>query len=262
MKTIAAISTTRLLWACGLVAACSLALSSANAQSVAPRIRSEASNAAMATLPNSLHPLAQAKFDAGRVPSDTRLDGVTIVFNRTAAQELDLQALISAQQNPSSPLYHQWLTPEQFAARFGMADADLAKVQSWLEQQGFAINSVGRSKGAIHFSGTTRQVEQAFQTEMHYYKINGVQHFAPSTNLSIPAAIAPTVLAVENLDTFRPKSHAISVNKANTRLKKNFTQAATGYVFFAPADIALAYDVSLSDQPRRSHKGSDTLPRT
>src|ERR1035437_5161521 len=112
------------LWACGWVAACMMLATSLGAQSVAPRITSEITGSETSTLKGSLHPLAQAQFDAGPVPADTRLTGISIVFNRTAVQQVDLQALIAAQQNPSSPQYHQWLTPDQFAARFGMAQAD------------------------------------------------------------------------------------------------------------------------------------------
>ena len=205
MKTIFALSRHKRFGFCGWLAACAMTASLLGAQSVAPRISSEINDSEQATLRGSLHPMAQAQFDAGRMPSSTKLTGISIVFNRTEEQEADLQALITAQQDPSSPLYHQWLTPDQFAARFGMADADLNKVKSWLEQQGFSIDSVARSKNMIRFSGTARQVEQAFSTQMRYYKASDKQHFAPSTELSVPAALSSVVLAVRNLDDFRPK---------------------------------------------------------
>ena len=242
MKTISAKSRQQFLWVCGLAAACSLMVPSAIAQRVAPRIASEVNGSESSTLKDSLHPLAQARFDAGRVPSNTRLSGVSMVFNRTAAQEADLQSLIAAQQNPASPLYHQWLNPDQFAARYGMSDADLNKVGNWLEQQGFSIDRVARSKNAIYFSGSVRQLESAFQTEMHYYKIDGTQHFAPSTALSVPAAIAPTVLAIKNLDDFRPRPHLV-LNR-NGRVKPAFTSSQSGAVFFAPGDIKTVYDIA------------------
>jgi subtilase family serine protease len=185
--------------------------------------------------------LAQPQFDTGRMPSDTRLNGISIVFNRTAAQQTSLEALIAAQQNPASPLYHQWLTPDQFAARFGMAESDLDKVESWLERQGFAIDSVARSLNVVRFSGTVRQVEAAFATQMHYYRIHGERHFAPSTELSLPAAIAPTVLGVRNLDDFRPQTHV--VYRKNARPRPGFTSGISGSVFFAPGDIVTAYDI-------------------
>jgi len=246
MKTITANSRQRFFRVCGLLAACSMIVSTAGAQLAAPRIKAEITSAEQSTLKNSQHPMAQARFDAGRMPSDTRLEGISIVFNRSAAQEADLQSLIAAQQNPASPQFHQWLTPEQFAARFGMADADLSKVQNWLEQQGFSIDSVARSKNAIHFTGTARQVETAFQTEMHLYNINGAKHFAPSTALSVPSAIAPAVRGITNLDDFRPQSRVLS--RKNMRARPNFTgagstDATNEVIWFAPGDIATAYDI-------------------
>jgi subtilase family serine protease len=228
-------------WACGFIAACTMAAASAFAQQVAPRITSEISSTEMSPLKGSLHPLAKAQFDAGRLVADTKLSGITIVFNRSAAQQAGLDALIAAQLNPASPLYHHWVTPDQFAARFGMSDSDLDKMENWLQQQGFVIDSVARSKNAIRFSGTVRQVEAAFSTEMHNYKINGVQHFAASTELSVPAAIAPTILGIRNLDDFRPKSHAV-MNK-NARPRPAFTSSESGNVYFAPGDIATVYNI-------------------
>jgi subtilase family serine protease len=240
-KTMTAKFQRRYLWVCGLLAACSMIAPSAGAQRASTRISTEINSAEQSPLKNSLHPMAQPQFDAGRMPSDTRVVGISMVFNRTAAQESALRTMIAAQQNPASPLYHQWLTPDQFAAQFGMADADLSKVQSWLEQQGFSVSSVARSKNAIHFSGSVRQVEQAFSTEMHYYKVNGTQHFAPSTQLSVPSALAPTILGITNLDDFRPKSHMML--RKNASVKPSFTSSVSGDVFFAPGDIGTVYDI-------------------
>jgi subtilase family serine protease len=213
---------------------------------VRPRIAAEVNANERAQLPNSKLVQAKAQFDAGRLAASTRLQGVSLYFNRTQSQEAALKALLAAQQTPGSAQYHQWLTPEQFASRFGMADADIAKVQGWLEQQGFSVDSTASSKNAIHFSGTVAQIESAFSTEMHNYNIptsKGVEkHFAPSTALSVPSALAGVVLGVRNLDDFRPKSHIV-VNKTR-RPKPAFTQSGTGYIFFAPGDISLEYDVA------------------
>jgi subtilase family serine protease len=198
----------------------------------------------MVPLAGSLHPRAQAQFDAGRVPADTKLNGISIVFSRSTAQQADLNALIAAQQDPASPLFHKWLNPDQFAARFGMAQEDLDKVQSWLEQQGFSIDSVARSKNLIRFSGTVGQVEQAFQTQMHYYKSDGEKNFAPSTELSLPAALAPTVAGIRNLDSFR--LHPMHIPGAARRVRPNYTICCdtnnADVVFFAPPDIKKVYN--------------------
>lgn len=209
--------------------------------SPAIRISAEIGSSQRTPLPGSQHPLAQAQYESGRVAAGTRLQGVSIYFSRTQSQEADLQLLLAAQQNPSSPQYHQWLTPEQFASRFGMADADIAKVQSWLEQQGFAVDSVARSKNMIRFSGTVGQAESAFSTEIHNYNVNGAKHFAPSTALSVPSALAGVVGGVRNLDDFRPKAHVVA--NRTRGVKPSFTSSVSGSVFFAPGDITTVYDV-------------------
>ena len=67
MKILLAFSRQRRLWVCGWIAACTMVASHLGAQSVAPRITSEITNSEQATLKGSLHPMAQARFDGGRV---------------------------------------------------------------------------------------------------------------------------------------------------------------------------------------------------
>jgi hypothetical protein len=221
---------------CTMLVACTMMAGFLNAQAPARRITAEISRSEMSPLQGSQHPLALPQNDAGRMPGDSRLSGISLYFSRSAAQQADLEALLAAQQNPASPQYHQWLTPDQFAARFGMAQSDIDQAQTWLQQQGFSIDSVARSRNMIRFSGTVNQVEQAFSTQMHYYQSGGARHFAPSTALSLPAALAPVVAGLRNLDNFRPRPQHIVPRAA-------FTSGQTHNVFFAPADIAAVYDV-------------------
>ncbi len=200
------------------------------------RIRSEISNAQTTTLKGSLHPMALTRNDAGRMPGDTRLSNISLYFSPSADQQAALDKLIQDQQNPASPQYHQWLTPDQYAARFGMAQSDLDQVQSWLQRQGFTVESTARSRNMIRFSGTVSQVESAFATQIHYYQSAGEKHFAPSTELSIPAALASVVAGVRNLNDFRPRPKHIPSRGA-------FTSTVSGSVFFAPGDIVTTYDV-------------------
>ncbi len=218
------------------------------AQSAEPaqRLTAEISDSSRSTLPGSLHPLAQAGYSTGRLAGVTQIHGMTIFFQRTAAQQAELETLLADQQNPASPHFHQWLTPEQFAARFGMNSSDIARVQSWLEQQGFRVDSVARSLTFITFSGTAAQVEQAFSTEMHSYAVpfNGTveHHIAPATELSLPAALAPVVLGVRNMDDFRP--HPMKKASPEALANPAFTSATSGKHFVSPGDIDVIYDIN------------------
>ena len=221
----------------GWIGACAFATSCLQAQTPAVRIQNEINIAEMVPVKGQQLQIRPGELDAGRMPSNTKLEGVSIVFNRSAAQQADLEKLLAAQQDPASPQYHHWLTPAQFGARFGMAQTDIDKVQTWLEQQGLAVERVAPSRNMIRLSGNVGQLEQAFRTEMHYYKTSGETRFAPSTALSVPAAIAPTIRAVRNLSTFRPKPMHVKTRGA-------FTSAQSGSNFLAPGDIAVTYDIN------------------
>jgi subtilase family serine protease len=168
---------------------------------------------------------------------------MTIVFSRTATQEADLQSLLEAQQDASSPQYHRWLTPAEFATRFGISNGDIAKVESWLEQQGFSIDGVAKSRNRITFSGTVGQAESAFGTELHYYTTGEKKDFAPSSDVSVPTALSSVVQSVSNLSTFRPKPH-VRFKSPQLAVKPNFTSSQSGSHFLTPKDVATIYDIN------------------
>lgn len=231
-----------------LASGSSVLLIKLRAQQATGRIVGAIDNSTRKTIVGTQPPLARRAKDAGPVSAEMPVQGVSLVFSRSAAQEADLHALIAAQQDPASPLYHHWLTPDEFAARFGMADTDIAKVQAWLQEQGFSIDSVSRSKNRITFSGTAGQVQNAFGSELHYYTQNGKTHFAPSRDLSVPSALAPVVQDITNLSTFRLKPRI-------KRPKANFTSSQTEHTFLTPKDVATIYDVNAAYNAGFTGKG-------
>jgi len=189
----------------------------------------------MVAISGNMHALAQPRFDLGLTDSSKVLNGVTLAFRPSAAQQADLDNLLAQQQDRSSPNYHKWLTPAQFADRFGMTRNDIARVQSWLESQGLKVSSVANSRNLISFNGTAAQIETVFHTEIHNYLVEGVIHFANATNPSVPAALAGVVLSVGNLHDFRPKPRV--------RRSPHFTSDQTGNHFLTPGDLATIYDL-------------------
>lgn len=207
------------------------------AQPATARIASEIDDGVRVTVTGMRPPMARRGNDVGRVAPETPMQGMSIVFKRSPEQEAALNALIAAQQDAASPLYHRWLTPDEFGARFGMDNSDLAKVEAWLQGQGFTVDGVSRGRDRIRFSGTAGQVQSAFGSELHYYSIFGKTHFAPSSDLSLPAALAPLVADVANLSDFRPAPRF-------RRPKANFTSSQSGHTFLTPKDVATVYDVN------------------
>jgi len=182
------------------------------------------------------HPLARAAFDQGRVEGSMNINHAAIVFKLAPAQQADLDKLLAEQQDPHSANYRQWLTPEQYAARFGMSDSDLAQVTSWLKSQGLTVDGFSRARTRVFFSGTAAQVESVFHTELHRYLVNGQVGLANATEISVPQAISAMVLGVRGLENFRPLPRARVA-------RPNFTSHQSGNHFIAPGDFATIYNV-------------------
>jgi subtilase family serine protease len=213
-----------------------LVLTTAAPAQVRSRItRNIASNESSAVM--DAHPLARAEFDQGRVNGGMRIEHAAIVFQLAPAQQSALEKLLEDQQDPDSPDYHKWLTPEKYAARFGMSADDLAKVSSWLKSQGLTVDGFSRARTRVFFSGSAAQVENVFRTELHQYRINGETYFANATEVSVPMALSGMVLDVRGLDNFRPKARAHAV-------KPHFTSHQTGNHFVSPGDFATIYDLN------------------
>jgi len=184
-------------------------------------------------LRGNLNPKAQAKNDLGPVDPGFKLNYITIAFKPSAAQQAELDDLLADQQNRSSPQYHRWLTPEQYADRFGLSIGDITKVRAWLESQGFMITYVARGRNSIAFDGTAAQVTKAFQTEIHNYMGYGEIRFANASEPSLPKALESCVLGVLGLDDF----------VRGRTVKPRYT-ASNGDHALVPDDIATIYDVA------------------
>ena len=62
-------------------------------------------------LTGTLHPLAKQEFDAGLVDNAKVLQGMTINFKRSAAQEASLKALWRRSRISLLPAITKWLAP-------------------------------------------------------------------------------------------------------------------------------------------------------
>jgi subtilase family serine protease len=211
----------------------------------------------LVTLQGSVHPLATAAADQGAAPDSLQLGRTILVLKRSSDQQTALDKLTNAQQNPASPQYHKWLTPEQFGAQFGVASQDIQTISQWLESYGFEIEPQMAGHSLIIFSGTNAQLKAAFHTEMHNYKIKSGTYYANANDPQIPAAIAPVVVGFASLNNFPLKplhtqpqmvQHTKSGWKlaaGNTAVHPEFTTTDQGTPVYAlaPYDLATIYNI-------------------
>ena len=184
--------------------------SSSPSTSVAPRplITQPVEEAQVTVLKGNTHRLARPEFDLGSAPATLPMQRMLLVLKRSPEQESALRKLLDDQQDKASPNYHKWLTPEQFGQQFGPTHSDMQTITAWLQSHGFPVGTT-KGRTVLEFSGSASQVKEAFHTAIHKYVVNGEQHWANSSDPSIPTALTPAVAGVLTLHNFvkKPQLH-------------------------------------------------------
>jgi len=194
-------------------------------------------------LTGHMRPVAVAANDLGRVDASLTLRHVTLILRQSAAEQADLTNLLVSQQDPASPNFHQWLTPEEYGARFGASTAVISQITAWLASQNLTVDSTGRGRTTIAFTGGARDVENAFGTEIHNYLVNGEAHFANASEPSVPAALGGFIQVVRGLDDFRMKPRLVKGPPPVVN-GPSYTSTTTGDHFLAPGDVATIFDIA------------------
>jgi uncharacterized protein (TIGR03437 family) len=210
------------------------------------RIANRIDDARRVALTGHLHPRALPENDEGSVDPALALSRVTLVLQPSSDQQAQLKQLLAEQQDPSSPNYHHWLTPEQYAERFGVSQADVNRITSWLQSQQLAVSAVASGRNWIAASGTAAAVDGAFGTHLHRFRVNGELHFANATEPTIPAGLGGVVKAIHGLHDFRmtPRMRPANVRPgvAQPGTRPEFT-SGSGNHYLAPDDIANIYNI-------------------
>jgi pseudomonalisin len=213
--------------------------SSLGAQTFGQIAASTGGTAEVKTLANHHPQWANPANDAGLLPADRSLDNITIVLARSPQQEAAFQQFLTDQQDPASANYHHWLTPAEIAQRFGPSEAQTAAVANWLQSQGLHVGWIAPSRAFIGFGGTAAQIGNAFQTELHSYRVNGLEHISVSSDPILPAALAPSVKSIRGLYTVedKPLHHARTMSSDSPEVT-----VSNGAHFLAPGDFAAIYN--------------------
>ena len=170
--------------------------------------------------------------DAGRLDGEVRLARAILVL--PVRDPGGLARLLAAQQDPSSPEFRHWLTPDEFGERFGAPDADIAALRAYLESNGLEVEDPPGGRTALLFSGRAADVERAFATELHEVYANGAVRVANTLPARLPRDLARRTAGVLSLNSFarrRPLAHRAPA----------YTEG--GRHDLAPADFATIYGI-------------------
>src|SRR5271155_2937235 len=102
-------------------------------------------------IPLAVRTAASTATDAGPVPTSQPMQ-LTLRLALAPDRSAALDDLLASQTTPHSSAYHQWLTPQQFAAQFGTTDDQLAATTAWLQSQGLSVDAISPSRTRMTIS--------------------------------------------------------------------------------------------------------------
>jgi subtilase family serine protease len=135
----------------------------------------------------------------GSVPASTPMRVTVTLQPRDPAA---LAAFATAVSTPGSPLYRQYLTPAQFAQRFGATEAHIQAVEHSLRAHGLHPGPASANGLSIPVSATAGQLKAAFSTSLARIAMaSGANAIANQQAPDVDPSIAPDVQSLLGLDT-------------------------------------------------------------
>jgi subtilase family serine protease len=116
----------------------------------------------------------------------------------------------TAVSTPGSPLFHHYLRPAGYTARFGPAESEVSKVESWLRGGGFTGIRADSQRSYVRATAATATIDKAFGVRLRFYQASAAVNAGPyrlranDRAISIPDALTSSVLGVTGLDNAAP----------------------------------------------------------
>lgn len=175
-----------------------------------------------------------------------------VFLKRDPAAQAAMDKMAADQQDPSSPFYHQWLTPKQIGDLYGPTASDIAQVSAWLSSQGLTVLPLGPTRIAIEATGSAALVANAFRTNFAYFDVGGSAHYSATSEPTVPTALAPVIASIGGLTeellapqhTRKIVSPSDYVKPAGNTVTPTPELTSGSSHFLMPNDFAVIYDLN------------------
>ena len=174
---------------------------------------------------------------------------ITMALRLRSADQAE--SLMNALYTPGNSQFHQFLSADEFTARFAPLQSDVDKVTAQLAA--YKLSAVRTSATTLRVTGLPADMERAFAVSLHSYQVAahgnapGYIFHAPLSHPSIPAEMFAAVSGIAGLDTrpaFRPMHRSAVKPMAVKRPSASPGATADPFGSLTVADFASLYDVT------------------
>jgi kumamolisin len=155
---------------------------------------------------------ARASDDPGtRVGPTDPARVISLSISMATPSDAEINRALAAIDDPKSPDYHHYLTPEEYARRFGAPAAALATVERTLRAAGFSVTPPSAGGSLVGAQGTVGQAEALFAVRLSDYRTaQGDIYYAPDQAPRLPTEWQGAALGVLGLNN-RPALHPAGI---------------------------------------------------
>jgi subtilase family serine protease len=152
----------------------------------------------------------------------------------------ELNGLLQDLYNPASPSYHQFLSVDEFTARFGPTQEDYDTLIAFARENGLTVAATSRNRVNLDVTGTVATIEKAFNVRMGVYQhpTENRTFFAPDRE---PTVDLPFQLwHIAGLDNYS-LPHPAGLDRNSGRSKAGATIGSGPSESFLGSDMRAAY---------------------
>jgi len=156
--------------------------------------------------------------------------------------EANLDSFLEDLYNPASPSYRQYLTVEEFTAKYGPTEDDYNTVIQFARDSGFTVVGTSRNRLNIDVVGSVQTIEKAFHIVMGIYQhpTENRTFFGPdrepTTNLPFP------LWRISGLDNYSiPRPALVRRDESHGPPQKLATTGSCPGASFCGSDMRAAY---------------------
>jgi pro-kumamolisin-like protein len=149
-------------------------------------------------LHDELPSIPRAMHRYGTVPTSQVLHLDVVLAGQDPA---GLAEEVDAISTPGSPQYHQYLTPSEFAARYGPSPAEVQDVSSTLRSEGLSVGSAAQGSELLPVSGNAGLVSSVFATPLERVGLSSrASALVNTAEPEIPAALSGDISGIVGMD--------------------------------------------------------------
>ncbi len=120
-----------------------------------------------------------------------------------------LDNLVKQINNPNSPQYKHWLSPEFVKANFAATRKEAQVVSDFLTRSGFKVTAIDDHNMYVRAQGTVAAAQQAFQVQINRFQLGKANYFSNTAKPTISGPAGALVAHVDGLNNYGYQPHSV-----------------------------------------------------